>query len=297
MLGAPGRKVSRQVSIEINVPTYKNAKRIKKQSNHTIPPVLPAEAIKRVVFGARDHEIQDVRRHVQMESRQRVLHAEKVKRERIQADTYSFWDVWTKSEKYWVIDSPMNLYPQRFFPSIDYAFTFHLGLTQRIFARQRKGTDKDEFAPVWRRMDQAAEAAEFAEEAEDFQAVGMRCRECLIELVKTFINLKFVNRDKDSPKLADVVHWLEKVADGIASGAKSEEIRGYLKSLSKTTWQMVSWLTHATNATRFDSHFAIAGQDIWLPLIFQRSPEKVWGLKPAILNAILTVSSKYFALS
>src|ERR1035441_5878452 len=34
-------------------------------------------------------------------------------------------------------------------------------------------------------------------------------------------------------------------------------IRGYLKTLAKSTWQLVSWLTHAANAVRYDGTLAI----------------------------------------
>ena len=40
---------------------------------------------------------------------------------------------------------------------------------------------KARLTPVWRRWEQAAETLEMAEEAEDFQAVGVKCRECLIQ--------------------------------------------------------------------------------------------------------------------
>ena len=38
--------------------------------------------------------------------------------------------------------------------------------------------------PVWRRWEQAAESYDTGEEAEDFQSVGMRSRETLIQLVR-----------------------------------------------------------------------------------------------------------------
>ncbi len=36
---------------------------------------------------------------------------------------------------------------------------------------------------AWRRWEQAGEVLNQAEEAEDFQSVGMRCPECLIVIV------------------------------------------------------------------------------------------------------------------
>ena len=41
------------------------------------------------------------------------------------------------------------------------------------------------------------------------------------------------------------------------AGAKAAEIRGYPKALAKSTWQLVSWLTHAANAVRYDGALAV----------------------------------------
>jgi len=62
---------------------------------------------------------------------------------------------------------------------------------------------------------------------------------------------------QDRPKMADFIHWSELIANSIAQGSSAEEIRSYLKTISKAAWQLVNWLTHATNATRFDGNMAI----------------------------------------
>ena len=56
---------------------------------------------------------------------------------------------------------------------------------------------------------------------------------------------------------ADFIHWAEHLANAWASGSSSERLRGYLKSMSKTTCELVNWLTHARNATRFDGIAAV----------------------------------------
>lgn len=56
---------------------------------------------------------------------------------------------------------------------------------------------------------------------------------------------------------SDFIHWSELIANTIARGASADEIRAYLKSISKSTWQLVNWLTHTSNAVRFDGHMAI----------------------------------------
>src|SRR5215210_293849 len=83
--------------------------------------------------------------------------------------------------------SPVNLYRQDLFRSLDYAVSFHVGVTTRMMSRREPDVPSMEQAPLltaWRRWEQVAEAFDEAEEAEDFQAVGMRCRECLVAMTK-----------------------------------------------------------------------------------------------------------------
>jgi hypothetical protein len=65
-------------------------------------------------------------------------------------------------------------------PSLDYTLSLHIGIGARMASA--KPVDVHPFeqivmADAWRRWEQAGELLNEAEEAEDFQAVGMRCRE------------------------------------------------------------------------------------------------------------------------
>jgi hypothetical protein len=124
-------------------------------------------------------------------------------------------------------------------------------------AREPEDEQADRLASVWRRWCQAAEALDVAEEAEDVQAVGMKCRECLIAMCRAIANPKMVPVGQESPKAADVIHWTELIADHIAAGAGAKEVRSYLKTISKATWQFVNWLTHAANAVKSDGEVAV----------------------------------------
>jgi len=76
---------------------------------------------------------------------------------------------------------------QTLMPSLDYTLSFHIGLMARVAAhRGPEGSEAEqEFLRVTnRKMVQASEAFDQADEAEEFQAVGMRCRECLLALVQ-----------------------------------------------------------------------------------------------------------------
>jgi hypothetical protein len=202
-----------------------------------------------------------IRDYVESQARgEKVQHAEKVTTEHVFDRDYDCWDVHTQCDRYWVITSPTNLYSQHYFPSLDFTLSFHVGVTARIMASQRGAPDLAQAArlrPVWRRWDQAAEALDTAEEAEDFQAVGMRCREALIQLVRLLAKPEMVPAGQDSPKRADVVGWSELIANRIAPGSGNDCIRAHLKATAKSAWQMANWLTHASGATLSDARFAL----------------------------------------
>jgi predicted Zn-ribbon and HTH transcriptional regulator len=106
-------------------------------------------------------------------------------------------------------------------------------------------------------MVQASEAFDQADEAEEFQAVGMRCRECLLALVQELTDGSDLAEGGDLPKAADFVAWVDRIANVLAPGGSAEYVRGYLKATAERAWRLVSWLTHANNATRHDADLAL----------------------------------------
>src|SRR5260370_2859792 len=160
--------------------TKKHAK--PSRGEHTIPPP-PVKHILGSFTLANLTSKRAVSDYVEVEAREKVLHAEKVKSEHILGRDHDCLDVHTNKDRYWVITSPSNLYSQHYFPSLDFTLSFHVGVTARIMARSRGAPDdaqKARLTPAWRRWEHAADTLDTAQEAEDFQAVGVRCRECLI---------------------------------------------------------------------------------------------------------------------
>ncbi len=194
------------------------------------------------------------------EDGEKVAYLEKVATERLFDRDLDAWDVHTDRGRWWVITSPTNLYSQELFPSLDYTISFHIGLTTRIMA-QRQGTATDEqqdrLAVAWRRWTQAAEALDRADEVEEFQAVGMRCRVCLLAMAHAIANSTMVPEGQEPPKRDDFKHWSGLIAQTIAHGSSAEKIRAYLKAVAESTWDLVSRLTHASNVARFDGHMAV----------------------------------------
>jgi len=143
-----------------------------------------------------------------------------------------------------VITDPTNLYLQKDFPSLDYTLSFHVGITTRVAAMQSPPTDPAQerrFAGAWRRWTQAAESLERAEEIEDLQGVGMRCRECLLEFVRAAADpARHVPSGTPQPKRADFVGWSELIANAVAAGSSAERTRHYLKTTAEATWALVN---------------------------------------------------------
>ena len=99
--------------------------------------------------------------------------------------------------------------------------------------------------PAWRRWEQAAETLDMAEEAEDFQAVGVKCRECLIQFIRSLAKPDMVPPGEAAPQRGNFLSWSELIANTVAGGPSAERIRGHLKAIAKSAWELAAWLTHA----------------------------------------------------
>ncbi len=208
-----------------------------------------------------EHERRSISEYVEVEAEdETVVHVEKVTSERVMGHKYDVWDVETDKNRWWVITNMTNLYLQSEFKSLDYLLSFHIGLMHRIMARQsqepRTGDEeRDRLMAPWRKWEQAGKAADEAEEAEDFQAVGMRCREALVAFVHASAADDMVPRGEEVPKKSDVVNWSEYIAAAVTPS--STRLRGYLRKTAGNTWGLVNWLTHEANAHKFDAVLAV----------------------------------------
>lgn len=225
-----------------------------------IPGPIPAKALPDLVMPRDGDDVQKIAEYVEWQSRgEKVVHAEKISAETILGRKHECWDVRTNKTRYWVITEPTNLYSQSLFPSLDYTLSFHIGVTARMMARHEPSVEALEqitMQDAWRRWQQAGQVLDEAEEAEDFQAVGMRCRECLIAMARILALPEMVPDGTAAPKKADAIHWCELIANHVARGSSAKEVRGYLKSTSRAAWELVNWLTHARGATRADAVLA-----------------------------------------
>jgi hypothetical protein len=234
-------------------------KKAKFREGCTIPPALPKHILSMLVmFNPRSKKA--IANYVEVRAREKVLHTEKIKTEHVMGRDYECWDVHTNKDRYWVVTDPTNLYSHDLFPSLDYTLSFHIGVTTRMLHSSRGAPNKahkSRFMVMWRKWEQAADALDTAEEAEDFQTVGMRCRETLIQMVRALAKPTMVPDGETAPKRGDVVNWSSLIANSVASGQHNDAIRGHLKANAKSTWELANWLTHTSGAKRIDAIFVI----------------------------------------
>ena len=210
-----------------------------------------------------------------------VQHVEKVKQEVVLGDTYEIWDVVSDKNRWWVITNLTNLYSQRHFPSLDYTLSFHIGLMMRLRSRPDSADSRDPspFDEVFRRQEQAKHRHDTAIEPEDYQAVGMRLRECLISLVGAVRRRATIAKDVERPQDSNFIAWSDILLDQLCAGSRNKELRQHLKTLAKETWQLVNWLTHDRNADHTASSIAIHSCDTtvghFLQIIMQERTGKI----------------------
>lgn len=192
------------------------------------------------------------------ESGDEVSLVQKVGRRRAIGRTHDLYDVWMSSgQRWWVITDMTNLYSQDDFSSLDQVFTYHLGLNIVLREQFNMLPDEDQAEHVgkpWRRYAGAVDAMAYAEEAEDFQAVGIRCREVLLALVRDNNTADWVNVQGARPQEANVKEWFGIFANSLTANSKP---RAYLKALAEKTWDLCVWLQHYVDASELDAEIVL----------------------------------------
>lgn len=229
--------------------------------DHVVPPALPYDVLRGLVLNRDPFAEAEIRAYVESQSPgEQVQHLERVATEHVNGHRYDVWDVALPSGRWWVITAPTNLYPQEYFPSLDYTLSLHIGVTARVLARDRTGATAEERSRLlgaFRRWEQAAEALDSADEAEHFQAIGNHCRMALLEMRTALADPEMVPAGTEPPKADQFPGWTDLIAEAITAGGGTERVRAYLKGIARDTWQLASWLTHAKNATPFDAHIVV----------------------------------------
>jgi hypothetical protein len=204
---------------------------------------IPADELSRYGVERDPHLEQDIANYVHTHAPDEVIqNVEKVKQEIVLGSLYEIWEVTTDKDRWWIITNLTNNYSQRHFPSLDYTLSFHIGLMMRLRSRPdgANSQDPNPFDEVFRRQEQAKNRHDNAVEAEDYQAVGMLLRECLISLVGVLRRRVRMKPEVKRPQIANFVSWIALVMDELCGGRSNKELRKHLKNTAKETWQFVT---------------------------------------------------------
>lgn len=213
-------------------------------------------------MSASEHEKDEIRAYVESQAHEEPVHLEKAASELVGPARHDIWDVHCPGGRWWVITNPTNLYSQEDFKSRDVALTFHVGLMMRVSHLQERQVPvapsaADTLPGSWRRWRQAFETYDSGDEVEDFQAVGVRLRECLLSFIGETAGDALVPAGEEQPKGSDFRGWTALLANDLAAGEGAARLRSYLKKLASETWEYVNWLTHAKNAVRMDAEIGL----------------------------------------
>ena len=204
-----------------------------------------------------EHEARSIRDYVNSQSRDDPAGlVQKMGSRRIMGRVHDMYDVHCERSRWWVITDPTNLYFQDDFPDVEQALIFHLGLGIFIAERSRAEMpeeDEERVSGSWRRFKQALADMDDAGEAEDYQAVGIKCRDALLAAVRDHMDAEWVGEVEDPPKVSDFKNWGNLFAERLAEG----RVRSYIKALVDKTWDLSVWLQHNTNATPGDAELVL----------------------------------------
>lgn len=203
-------------------------------------------------------EVRAIRDYVNLESPDddQATLVQKVRSRRILGRTHDVFDVHCTQTRWWVITEPTNLYLQSDFPDAEQALIFHIGLGTVLAERMRADMEEEQEEHVsgaWRRFRDALETMNDASEAEDFQSVGIKCRDSLIALARSHQSAPWLGEVLDPPRAADFKGWANIFADCLTDG----RLRRYLKAMVDKTWDLTVWLQHDSNATAIDADLVL----------------------------------------
>lgn len=105
-------------------------------------------------------------------------------------------------------------------------------------------------------MEEADTARTQAHSLTDYQAVGVRCREALLELIG--IAQDAAMWTDIPPQRANFRAWTEIICNDLLPGETNKERRGAVKSAMESAWTFSNWLTHSKSATWLDADMANA---------------------------------------
>jgi len=180
------------------------------------------------------------------------------------------WNVKAEDSSWWIVEgenNPMNLYTQdAFYFSADEAYSFHMGITQRLQTQHHKDyrhvinelpLDLDRVKSISRRLNNASQDLNNVTGPEDIQSIALTCRESLVELAKTLA--------KDNPNLlkendlnAANFKGIAKAVAGIyAPGKSNRKLRKRCSSMAEIAWDQAAEMVHSSSKNLPDAKICL----------------------------------------
>ena len=170
------------------------------------------------------------------------------------------WNVKAEGTSWWVVEGegvPINLYSQdaNYF-SADEAYSFHMGITQRLQASYHKEfkhiidelpLDIDRVKSISRRLNLASQVLNNVCGSEDIQSIGLTCRESLIELAAVLANDNPSLLKDNDLKAADFKGIAKAVIALYAQGKSNSNLRKRCRSIAEFAWDHSSEIVHSPN--------------------------------------------------
>ncbi len=207
---------------------------------------------------ATEEEIEGVREYFEWQAPDlKVIFLQKVYSEVVLNTAHDVWDVHTDKDRWWVITGGTNLYSQEQFPNMDLALTFHIGLLLRVprSEKQQQGDHRlRAFTNVFEKLEDVDAAVSQAHNLADFQAVGVRSRETLLELIAVAQDSAIWT--DSPPQRANFRAWTEILGNELMPGDSNKERRGAFKTSLESAWTFSNWLTHSKSAAWIDADLA-----------------------------------------
>ena len=162
----------------------------------------------------------------------------------------------------------MNLYLQdALYLTADEVYSFHVGLMSRMMKAREEYISEDyieaatlgiEITPVLlRKLRNTADKLENAKEIEDFQAIGVQCREILIELGNA-IYMPGMEGDEEQPQKSNFKKKAELFIKFYLNDSENSDYRSYIKKITEATWDYANKITHSQNTTIYEASTCIA---------------------------------------
>lgn len=183
----------------------------------------------------------------------------------------NIWNVRTKNDgNWWVAEGecvPLNLYTQNeYFFSADEVYSFHLGITQRLQAKHHNDfkhvidelpLDIEMLRSISRRLNASAIALNHIDGPENIQAIGLTCRESMIELAAHLYKTHKDILKKENVKAADFKSICRIVIGLYATGKRNSSLRKYCRSTIESAWDLSAETVHSSNKNLPDAKICL----------------------------------------